>query len=238
MVLNYKGVRYTQTFISYPDIAPLLKKLEVPPNSKGMPYTLPGIVHKSSVTANPFGAMIDSFPIALHLEQAFPAPSYPTIFPSGDSSYPLARAVEYTVGNLINKSYMIIMPRVADKLDERGSKYFHETRTVRFGKPLPELLPKNQQEYDAIWKEMEKELETWSIMLKGKPGKKGPFFEGEKLGYADIVAVSYLAWFERMEKGTFDKMLKVGDGELKALWDASVQWADGQGEEKEWPVSS
>lgn len=69
MVLNYKGIPYTQTFISYPDIAPLLKKLEVPPNSKGMLYTLPGIVHKSSVASNPFGAMIDSFPIALHLDQ-------------------------------------------------------------------------------------------------------------------------------------------------------------------------
>ncbi|GAD97222.1 hypothetical protein AN2592.2 [Paecilomyces variotii No. 5] len=238
MVLNYKGIPYTQSFISYPDIKPLLKQLQIPPNSTGIPYTLPGIIHKSSVTENPFGAMVDSLPIALHLEQAFPAPSYPSIFPSGDGSYALALAVGFITNSLISKGYRLLMPNVPDRLDERGSKYFHETRTVRFGKPLAELLPKDQQEYDEIWKGFEKDLLTWTAMLKGKPGKKGPFFEGEKAGYADIIAVSFMAWYERMDNETFQKMLKVGDGELKALYDASVQWVDGQGEEKEWPVAS
>ncbi|KAL1859315.1 hypothetical protein Plec18167_006731 [Paecilomyces lecythidis] len=182
--------------------------------------------------------MIDSLPIALHLEQAFPSPSYPSIFPSGDASYALALAVGYITNGLFGKGVRILMPKVPDRLDERGSKYFHETRTVRFGKPLAELTPKDQQEYDAIWREIEKDLLTWTAMLKGKAGKKGPFFEGEKAGYADFLVLSFMAWYERIDNETFQKMLKVGDGELKALWDASVQWVDGQGEEKEWPVSS
>ncbi|KAJ9296871.1 hypothetical protein DTO271G3_5070 [Paecilomyces variotii] len=238
IVLNYKGIPYTQSFLSYPDVAAVLKQLEVPPESEGFPYTLPAIIHKSTIKTNPFGAMMDSFPIAVHLEQAFPAPSYPSIFPFGDSSHALARAVEFMMLSLVWKSYRIIMPKVPGQLDERGSKYFHDTRTARFGKPLLELLPKDQQEYDEIWKETEKVLLTWTAMLKGKPGKKGPFFEGEKAGYADFIAVGFVAWFERMDKPTFQKMMEVGDGELKTLWDASVQWVDGQGEEKEWPVSS
>jgi hypothetical protein len=45
MILNFKGNRYTQSFISYPDIKPLLRNLEVPALSPGIPYTLPAILH-------------------------------------------------------------------------------------------------------------------------------------------------------------------------------------------------
>lgn len=205
-----------------------------------MPYTLPAIIHKHpSITAkNPSGAMNDSLPIALHLDEAFPAPEYPPLFPSGDASYALALAVQRILGDAIGKCYMLIMPKVADILDDRGSKYFHETRAKRFGKPLPELLPKTAEAVQAVWDDLKKELGVLEEMLRGKKNKEGPFLEGTKPGYADLLIVAWLAWFERTDKETFEVLMGIGDGAFRKLWDASLPWVNGQGEEKEWPIPS
>ncbi|KLJ09074.1 hypothetical protein EMPG_15502 [Blastomyces silverae] len=74
-----------------------------------------------------------------------------------------------------------------------------------------------------------------SQMLKGNGGA-GPFFEGERAGYADLVFVAYLAWFERGDRGDWERVVGVGDGEIRRLWDACVPWIEGQGEEREFVV--
>ncbi|KAL2002752.1 hypothetical protein VTN02DRAFT_6031 [Thermoascus thermophilus] len=238
LVLNYKRIPYTQSFLSYPDIAPVLKQLSVPPLEGLMPYTLPAIIHKPSVTSNPSGAMNDSFPIALHLEEAFPAPTYPSIFPSGDASYSLAVAVDRIFSDVFKKAFPLVAARVPGILDERGSKYFHETREKWFGKPLSEVGPQSAEEVEAMWTETEKELQVLARMLEGPDGKarKGPFFEGDKASYADFLLLGFLAFFERVNREIFEKLMAMRGGVFKALWDASTQWVDGQGEEKEWPV--
>lgn len=210
----------------------------MPPLASIAPYTLPAIIHKPSVTSNPSGAMNDSFPIAVHLEEAFPAPSYPSIFPSGDASYALAVAVDKIMLDVIIKSRPLYLPKVPLILDERGSKYFYETREKWFGKPVSEIAPKSAEEAEVAWREVEKELEPVVKMLKGKKKseKRGPFLEGDKVGYADFMVVGFLAWFDRIDRDVFEKLMRTGDGVFKALWDASKQWVDGQGEEKEWPV--
>lgn len=91
MVLNYKSIPYTQSFHSYPDIAPLLKSLLVPPYKQGrFKYTLLAICHLSSVKSSPSGAMIDSLLIVCHLNETY---LDPPLFPSGEASYTLALAV-------------------------------------------------------------------------------------------------------------------------------------------------
>jgi len=228
--LNYKGIPYTQSFISYPDIASLLKSLDVPPlPGHKIPYTLPAVVHPS-VTSNKHGALNDSLPIALHLDEAFPAPEYPALFPS-DGSYALAAAVD----ELISVGYRMVLPKVPHILDPRGREYFNRTRSERFGKPLAEVAPKGE-ELAQIRKTVEARLSALADMLKGKEGKKGPFFDGETPGYADLVLVATLAWFERADHADWERMVKVGGGELRRLWDACLPWLDAQGEEKEWAI--
>jgi hypothetical protein len=39
-----------------------------------------------------------------------------------------------------------------------------------------------------------------------------------------------------MDSAFFEKLMGLGDGEVKALWDACRPWLEGQGEEKEWPI--
>lgn len=130
----------------------------------------------------------------------------------------------------------LVLPNVPQHLDPRGEEYFNRTRAEFFGKPLSEVRPKDVGEVDEIWKNVLAESETLVKMLKGREGKKGPFFEGEKAGYADLVFCCILAFFERMDPAFFENLMTLGDGEVRALWEACRPWLEGQGEEKELPI--
>ncbi|KAJ5820268.1 Glutathione S-transferase-like protein ustS [Penicillium riverlandense] len=233
MALNFKGIPYTQSWISYPDIVPLMKGLGVSPNEVGTPYTLPAIIHKS-VKSNPNGAMMDSRPIAVHLDKTFP--SRP-LFPSGDASYALSVAVEKAIGGLRPAMMPLILPRVAEHMDPRGKEYFVRTRSEIFGKPLAEVRPTDQEGIQALWEILQNEFKFFVTLLKGREGKTGPFFEGDKPGYADMVLVCWIAFFHRFDLDAWEMIMSQGDGELKALWDACLPWMEGQGEDKDWPIS-
>jgi glutathione S-transferase len=232
-VLNFKSIPYTQSWISYPDIKPLAISLGLPPNEEGRPFTLPAIIHKSSTNSNPSGAMMDSLQIALHLDRAFPSPP---LFPSGHASYALFIAVGKIVSLMEPGFRPFIVPRVADHLDARGKKYFHETRSAAFGKPLSEVRPTDIDTIDKLWKLVETESVALIRMLKGMEGKKGPFFEGSKPGYADLLLACHLAFIERFDKGLFGKFVDLGDGEIAALYNACVPWLEGQGQDMEWII--
>jgi glutathione S-transferase len=178
--------------------------------------------------------MMDSLPIVEHLDKTFPSPP---LFPSGDASYALLIAVG-KIASLMSPAFRsMVIPRVPESLDEKGAEYFVRTRTEWFGKPLAEVLPSDQKERDELWKLVEKESAALIKMLKGREGKKGPFFEGETAGFADLLFACHLAFIERFDKGLFERFLDLGDGEFKALYEACLPWLEGQGEEKEWPVS-
>lgn len=232
-MLNFKGIPYTQSWVSYPDIKPLITGFGLPPNETGIPYTLPAIVDKSTITSNPHGAMMDSLPIALHLDKAYPSPS---LFPSGDVSYALTLAVGRIITLMMPAFKSLVMPRVPEKLDPRGRDYFIQTRSEWFGQPLAECRPTDEASIKELHKLVETELGTLVQMLKGREGKKGPFFEGEKAGFADLMVACVLAFYELFDAELFDKAVSIGDGELKALFDACKPWLHEQGQEKEWPI--
>ncbi|KAL2784490.1 hypothetical protein BJX66DRAFT_84746 [Aspergillus keveii] len=236
-ILNYKKIPYTQSFISYPDIAPLLKSLDVAPNKSGTPYTLPAIIHKDSITLNAHGALADSLPIALHLDKIFPDLS---LFPSGDASYALFLAVERIMATFESGYRPFIVPRVAENLDERGKVYFEKTRSAALGKPLAQVRPRPEdtERRDELWTIIKREALVLIGMLKGRESKKGVFFEGETLGFADILVACHLAFIERFDKDLFAKVVGLEGGELRALYEECVPLLERQGEDKAWDVPS
>ncbi|KAL2862540.1 uncharacterized protein BJX67DRAFT_366204 [Aspergillus lucknowensis] len=229
-ILNFKGIPYTQTWTSYPDVKPLATSLGLSPNASGIPYTVPIIIHKS-VTSNPNGAIMDSIPIGLHLDKVFPSPP---LFPSGDASYALLLAVDKIVSQLEPSIRPFIVPRVVSHLDERGQKYFHETRSRSFGKPLSEVRPTNAETIEALWKESATVAAPLVKMLAGREGKTGPFFEGEKAGFADLLLAARLAFIARYDEELFGRFVGLGGGELGRLYEACRPWLEGQGVDKEW----
>ncbi|KAJ5219911.1 hypothetical protein N7468_009115 [Penicillium chermesinum] len=233
LVLNFKGIPYTESWISYPDIEPLNKSLGLSPNEEGIPYTLPTIIH-SSVKSNPHGALTDSFPIIQHLDKVFPSPP---LFPSGDASAAIAIVVGKVVSRMMPMFLKLAIPKVLPILDPRGQECFERTRRQAFGKPVEELYPKTDAEFAEVWKSLETEAEVLLEMLRGQEGKKGPFFEGEKPGWADLHLVAFIAWFERSNQDVYEKLLGLGNGELKALYNACSPWLADNGTEKEWSIS-
>ncbi|KAJ5162302.1 hypothetical protein N7492_007694 [Penicillium capsulatum] len=232
-VLNFKKIPYTQSWVSYPDIAPLLKSLDVPPNAEGKPYTLPAIVHKASISTNAHGAMMDSFPIIQHLETLYPSPP---LFPSGDASYALLLAIGKIASVMAPAFRQLIIPRVPEGLDPRGAEYFIRTRTEAFGKPLADVRPKDREAIEALWADVEREAGALLDIYKGREGKKGPFVEGETPGYTDLVLATQIAFFERYDWEFFERFVALGDGQFRALYEACLPWVEGQGEEIEWPI--
>ena len=232
-MLNFKGIPYTQSWISFPDIKPLVTGLDLPPNKHRVPYTLPAIIH-NSVTTNPHGAMMDSLPIIEHLDKVFPSPP---LFPSGDASYALFIAVEKIASLIVPAISARVLPRVPDGLDPRGREYFIRTRTEWFKKPLAEVLPTDQEKIDELWTLVEEQSKALIEMLQGREGKKGPFFEGETPGFADLFLACRVAFLERFDQELFKKLVDLGNGEIRTLYEACLPWLEGQGEEKEWPVA-
>ncbi|KAJ5135361.1 uncharacterized protein N7515_004639 [Penicillium bovifimosum] len=243
LVLNFKNIPYTQSWISYPDIAPVFSSLDVPPNSpedSPFTHTLPAIRHPSLITpSSPHGALMDSFAIADHLDAIAPTPK---IFPSGAASYALAQDVDRLVTHVIAPGLRVLVPPVAAFLDPRGREYFVQTRSAKFGKPLDKVRPLDQASVRAMVDGLRKEFAVVVRMLRGwgedeNQTRPGPFFEGDQPGYADLILVAFLGWCERADREVWKELMSVGEHEeVKALWDACLPWLNGQGEELKWDL--
>ncbi|KAL4810191.1 hypothetical protein BDV18DRAFT_130481 [Aspergillus unguis] len=230
LALNYKGIPYTQTYVSYPDIAPLLKSLSVPPNPEGTAstasWTLPAIQHSG-------GAIMGSLPIARYLEKQFPERP---LFPSGNVSYAIAVAVDRIMSLVGFALYELIVPRIKDILDPRAQEYYERTRSAMFGKPVADVRPTDEREIQQMIDKAKKEMMTIVEMLKGNSAKAGPFLEGEQPSYADFIVIAYLTWYKTADGNIWKQLIELGDGELRTLWDAVSPWVAGQGEDKEWDI--
>lgn len=235
ITLNYRAIPYTQSFVSYPDIAPISQRLRIPARQDDeIQYTLPAIIHPASLgNANP--AINDSVQIALHLEQVYDAANgHPSIFPT-PSSLAIAREVESLLrckGGAVDSCRPIVYPRVAAFLDERGREYFEYTRRGYRGIRISTILPKTEAEMNLVYWNVERGFTKIVEMLAGGNSKEGPFFEGELFGFADAVVLGVLGWFQKADQVLFERVTNLGDGALKRMWEASQQWMRGQGEEK------
>jgi glutathione S-transferase len=184
----------------------------------------------------------DSIPIALHLDETFPAPEYPILFPNGQASYALAVAVNELMRNVVFAGYALLVARIADILDElRGKEYFIRTRSESLGKHLLEVRPTDQDEVTRLINEMKKKMGVIAEMLKGGGGgkrrkKAGPFFEGDQPSLADFIFQAFLLWVKVSDEDLWAELVGVGDGEVSALWDAVCPWVEGQGEEVAWDI--
>ncbi|EZF23255.1 hypothetical protein H112_03975 [Trichophyton rubrum D6] len=238
-VLNYKMAPYTQTYVAMPDIEPLLKSLHVPPLAGGrVPYTLPAILHKPSIQ-NEGATLNDSFALAVHLETIFPPEAgYKSIFPNGQCSYALAVAVLKVFRSIFPPVLPFCYPAVPKYLDERSREYFYASRKQMLGMTMDEFEAKGEALEEA-WKATEAEIAVLVKMLKGRPSprkNRGPFFEGEHPGYADMVLLGFMGWFQKNSQADLDRLLKLGDGELQKVWDAGHQWLEAEGENVEYEI--
>lgn len=196
-------------WISYPDIASTMSKLGVPPaTGQKLEYTLPAISSASLPVP-----LHDSFPIAEYLDEHYP--DTPKLFPSAGAKAIVAAIQTYVEVALMNPSFPFGGPATWRILDEKSQTYFRETREQWLGMKLEDFEKTGDE------KSLLSAMVGYDKILAGE---KGPFVMGEIASYGDILIVAYLGWFKVVNPKLFEKMINVGEGRLKTLWNAAQGW--------------
>ncbi|KAI0145071.1 hypothetical protein GGR57DRAFT_481292 [Xylariaceae sp. FL1272] len=212
MLLNFKGLPYSTTWLEYPSIAPTLSSLGIPP------HTGPGAYISHSLPAIKLYEtyIMDSLPIAHAVEAAYPSPPLHL-----DS--PLLPQVIASVTPLIPTLKSTIMATVPREiLNPVSATYWRDTRSKFLGMSVEEL--ERTADKDAEWEAAKTHLDVLAELLR-KTEDEGPFFLGETPSYADIVFAAFLKSASVYSTESFQKIV-TGEEGFRRLFDAMSPWME------------
>ncbi|KAJ9091899.1 hypothetical protein QFC19_008926 [Naganishia cerealis] len=225
LLLNAKAIPYTEQYVSYPDIAPLLTSYGVLPNEKGYTFTLPAIYHPETVKdVGPGGQiMTESTAIAHHLDSLYPSSAVQAFPEPKNESTVLWKEAEHHLRAIVfqqeeGKGYRLLMPQIPLILDDRGSEYFIRTRAETHPQhisPLQWGSPNPENDWSAIRPAVLAYLKyhesTRDAAVSAGRGGQGPFLWGDKVTMGDIYLVSVLVWFRSAGEEMLDRFLAIGE---------------------------
>jgi glutathione S-transferase len=237
MTLNYKQIPYTESFISYPDIAAFTKRYNIPDDKSFGRPTLPAILHYDP-SGKLVKAMGNSIDIARYLDEVSPErpvlASTPAMKEAGWGN--AAEAYHAAARTVLNgpwaAGYSIVMPTIPKILDETGSKWFIEDRKSMddSGKGRsPEDWGSDDSEED--WKTFIPPLKALARSLEHTT-EEAPFVLGSKPSYHDFALAGYMTWYKRGSEKVFERMIVETGGESSTLarhYKACEQWVLGEG---------
>ncbi|KAK7058529.1 hypothetical protein VNI00_002165 [Paramarasmius palmivorus] len=193
--LNYKGLPYQTTWVEYPDVEALYKKLGIPATAKksdGSPfYTLP-VIHDPNT-----GTIVsDSFQIAEYLDKTYP--DTPRVIPPGTRALQAA-FVDAFWSKVINNLFKFMMPKAAWALSKSSEEYFRRTREKEIGITLEEMYPTGEKA-EEVWKKAEADFAVIYGWLR-----EDEFVMGDRASFADfaiggVLVVSRLLLGEESEE--------------------------------------
>ncbi|KAL0475599.1 hypothetical protein QR685DRAFT_513177 [Neurospora intermedia] len=215
--LNYKSLPYHTQWLEYPDIRPTLSPHLPPaaPEPSTSSYTIPAIRFPDGTY------MMDSKSIAVALEERYPAPQYPSLH----LDTPALAKLESLMPGMMGKLAGVFVPgAVKNILGPKSQPYFISTREAEFGMSIDELQ-KTQGGVQA-YEKIREELQEATALLK-QNAARGPFFEGDKVSYADFVWAGFLLFMKYADAEGFDKLLEAtGDKEAnERLLEGVKPWA-------------
>ncbi|KAL1393553.1 hypothetical protein HDK64DRAFT_285422 [Phyllosticta capitalensis] len=230
MALNYKNVEYQTEFVEYPDLAPTLKGLGVPPNDPSVNTML----YSSPTVRLPDGTFVmDSQKIIFELEKLYPSPP---LYLDSEILPKVQELMPQIMGCMVG----VFMPRTPKILNDVSAQYFYETRKVRFGMPLQQL--EEEKGGPEAWEAGKEPLAKMAALLNQT---SGPFFLGNEgkynsmpyllsfvfhvltqaVSYADFVLVSLLEYTKRIGQDIFDRVVAV-DKSFEEIYKASAKWLE------------
>lgn len=167
MSLAHKGLDYRREPVPF---------TSVPKVENGTGKTVPIIRDGERV-------VVDSFDIALYLEEAYP--DRPSLF-GGEGGKSMARFVEAWTATQIN-AVMIghIVHEIHKMLSPEDQAYFRRSREERFGMSLEECRQATQQRFDSL----KSRLDPLRLMLK-----RQPFIGGESPLFCDYIVFGAFQW--------------------------------------------
>ena len=245
IALNFKKLPYQTEWVELPDIEKVVEEISGSPteqNSDGTyRYTLPVIRDLST------GAVVsDSEAIAHYLDDTYPAPKYPTLFPSFDTlGFPSTRFVTSTailsfrqLLSVYGRATMAITFPAGNSILNPVSEAHNRVRKEKlvssiYGKPttLEDLSPPGPVR-DAAWVEVRKGLEKiYQVLDKNriysdKEREKLVFFFGETPSYADICLLASLMHIKSVlqENEEWKMILDWSEGRFGNFLEATKEW--------------
>lgn len=157
---------------------------------------------------------MDSWLIAQSLEHLYPERSLDLSWSGTDK----VKSAAVAVWDAIKPD---VVHKIASQLLNPVSKaYFLSTREKRFGKPLDQLEAeeggqKCYNDASHIVKEIGDYLQE---------NKAGPFFQGDRVSYADFIWVALLQCVRRVGDSYLHKLLAVDPEPHQALLNACAKW--------------
>lgn len=156
--------------------------------------------------------VVESFNIAVYLDDKYPAPKHPAVFA------PDTRAVQLVTSNFftneVGYSLLPALRRLQARpgfLDDRGREYFLRTRE----KILANTLPISETGVGSkLWGEIHDKWEEFGKVLDLNEG--GPFVTGEKKSFTDFAIGGIIHSVRRVEGG---EML---------MWKDMAEWQGGR----------
>lgn len=141
----------------------------------------------------------------------------------------LIQTVESLIIKIATPLVAIFLPAVCKKLLPGPSEeYIRRTREPMLGK-VEELGEKARREGEEMWKAAEGaglEL-AWLVRSWWKEAKgKGPFFEGDVPGYADLIVVGFLWSTRRHGEEYFERVMDWDREVFGGLWEACEGWME------------
>jgi len=187
--LNFKGVHYRTQWVELPDVTPLRQSLGVPPSrffADGTPYyTLPIIYDPSTDTY-----VGDSFDIAVYLDKTYP--NGPTLLP--DDTIGLHASFNKQVDEMFSQYAGLLSIPFNPATAEISKALYVERFKV---KSWEDLLLSEEARVNMLTA-FEKALGEFSKVFKKK--EEGPFLEGKKVTYADLIVGGWLQMLQNALK--------------------------------------
>ncbi|KAH6643293.1 hypothetical protein BKA67DRAFT_587318 [Truncatella angustata] len=194
LLLNYKKIPYSTTFLEFPDIEPTLRPFGLVPDAStsGTKYTVPAIHHLPSNTY-----LMESDHIAEFLASNYPSPPLSLTSDLGKEIKTKARAA---TAKAISCS---IMPREIQILSPRAQEYFRRTREAVLGHPLEDLLDPKREE--KAWSGVSNGMRAIEELLKTNEAD-GPFILGARPSYDDFFIAGALQSTRVVDGNTFQRL--------------------------------
>ena len=233
LILNYKQIPYTTTFLEFQDIEPTLSALGIPPNptppttttatAPKRNYTVPAIHHLPTNTH-----LMDSAPIAAFLETTYPSPP---LAPSTPQTTHIEAQLRAIAGPVLYKS---LVPRELLLLAPAAQAYFRRTREADLGlglaggdlggkKRLEDLLVGEEEAWEAAGEGLRA---VDGLVRAARDGGGGGKFVGggERPGLADFFVAGSLQCVRTVDEGVFGRF--GGLEGLVGVWEACWEWME------------
>jgi glutathione S-transferase len=152
---------------------------------------------------------VESFNIAIYLDEKYPAPQYPAIFPPGTRSIQNLLVNQY-FPIIVGSIGPVIGPKVPLILDSRSIEYLQRTRGER-------LKPLSDGEVAQKWQEVFEQFAAMSKSLEINGGGE-PFFTGDRVSFFDFALGGLFHMVQKVDSARLREILEWQDGKWDIYW--------------------